>query len=103
MGSSERTIAQRNTVFNLSPGDLVRILPSADVVRSYPDYANRTGTVIEVRPDEFYADTQRPDGGPWQVARIFVPGVGKRYGGSPTKEWSLKVWGEDLELLQEAE
>ncbi len=87
----------------LNVGDLVRVLATEDIMRSYPDYAHCTGTVIEIRPDEFYTDTQRPDGGPWQVARIFVPGVGKRYGGSPTKEWSLKVWGEDLVLLQEDE
>jgi hypothetical protein len=87
----------------LNVGDLVRVLATEDIMRYDPDYAHCTGTVIEIRPNEFYTNTQRPDGGPWQVARIFVPGVGKRYGGSPTKEWSLKVWGEDLVLLQEDE
>jgi len=85
----------------LNVGDLVRVLATEDIMRNYPDYAHCTGTVIEIRPDEFYTDTQRPDGSPWQVARIFIPGV---MNGRPSaKEWSLKVWGEDLELLQEDE
>ena len=91
----------RQIIYTLRPGDLVRIMPTDDVMQNYPDYAHLTGTVIEIRPDEFYADTQRPDGGPWQVARIFIPGV--RNGRKIVKEWPLKVWGEDLELLQEAE
>jgi hypothetical protein len=85
----------------LNVGDLVRVLATEDIMRSYPDYAHCTGTVIEIRPDEFYTDTRRPDGGPWQVARIFTPGV--RNGRPSAKEWILKVWGEDLELLQEDE
>jgi hypothetical protein len=85
----------------LNVGDLVRVLATEDIMKNWLDYAHLTGIVIEIRPDEFYTDTQRPDGGPWQVARIFIPGV--RNGLPSAKEWSLKVWGEDLELLQEAE
>jgi len=91
----------RQIIYTLRPGDLVRVLATEDIMKNCPDYAHLTGTVIEIRPDEFYADTPRPDGGPWQVARIFIPG--RKNGKHQVSWWSLNVWGEDLELLQEAE
>jgi len=101
MNFSDVRVVGKKIVDSLSPGDLVKFMPTDDVMMNCPDYAGSIGTVIEMRDDEFYTDSRRPDGGPWQVARIFVHST--RRGMTSVKEWSLKVWGEDLELLQEAE
>jgi hypothetical protein len=91
----------RQIIYTLEPGDLVRIMPTDDVMQSCPDCARCIGIVIELRPDEFYEGHKRSDGGTWQAARIFVPG--RKNGKQQVSWWSLNVWGEDLELLQEAE
>jgi hypothetical protein len=44
----------------LNVGDLVRVLATEDIMRSYPDYAHCTGIVIEIRLDEFYTYTSGP-------------------------------------------
>jgi hypothetical protein len=71
----------------MKPGDLVRILPTWDVEKNYPQLARGIGVCVELKPCTTYPGNH--------MALIHTPPHRPKW-------WPLEVWAEDLEVLSEA-
>ena len=71
----------------MKQGDLVRILPTRDVEKNYPQLARRIGVCVELVPCTIYPGNH--------MALIHTPPLRPKW-------WPLEVWAEDLEVLSEA-
>ena len=65
-------------------GDLVRILPTRDIEKNYPNFARRIGVCVELKPCPACEGKQ--------MALIHVPPHRPSW-------WPLGVWTEDLQVI----
>lgn len=68
----------------MSPGDLVRIMPTWDMEKNYPGLMGKIGVCLQLKPCTTYEGKH--------LALIHLPGYKPKW-------WPLGVWAEDLQVI----